>query len=187
MATPNVKGSALNARLGWVRRNHGDDGIHRLMAAVDPATRGALEEPILKASWYPFAVFIDLIESIDRVFGSGDLGLSLVLGRHAAEDNLPTIYRLFFKVGSPKWVLERATRLWDLHYDSGRMTLEEGVGNHADLRVTGFATPHRAHCLSVAGWTERSVEMSGGVNVRVVETECRTAGAPVCTLHVSWE
>jgi hypothetical protein len=182
----NVKGSAIGSRVLWVDLNHGEKGIERLKEAVKPETRAALEAPILKARWYPFDVFVDLNESIDRVFGKGDLSIVRTLARFGADANLTTIYRLFYMVGTVKWIIDRAARLWDLHYDSGKLLVVRHPGNEVEMRIVRFEVPHRVHCLSVQGWAERSIELSGGRDVRLVEQACRARGEDDCSFRVTW-
>lgn len=182
----NVKGSAVQSRALWVSLNHGDEGLRRLAAEVKPVTREALQTRADKARWYPFEVFVDLNESIDRVFGKGDMALVKELGRFGAEANLTTVYRLFYVIGTVKWIIDRAARLWDLHYDSGRLIVVRHPGNEVGLRIVGFQTPHRTHCLSVAGWAERSVELSGGKDVKLDEPSCRARGDDECLFHATW-
>lgn len=183
---PNVKGSAIQSRVLWVELNHGEEGRRRLFAALRPETRKALEPPILKSKWYPFFVFVDLNETIDRLFGAGDLSMVRTLARFGADANLTTIYRLFYMVGTVKWIIDRAARLWDLHYDSGKLLVIRQPGNDVEMRIVKFETPHRVHCLSVMGWAERSVELSGGKDVRLVETACRARGDGDCSFRVTW-
>jgi hypothetical protein len=140
-----------------------------------------------KARWYPLRLFYELNTLIDRLFGTGDLSLIRELGRYGADANLTTIYRLFYKVGTTHWILGRAVRLWSAHYDSGYMEVLTRGARSASLRIHNFAQPDRAHCLSVLGWCERSIELSGGRNVTVDETLCRTRGDQICQLDVSWE
>jgi hypothetical protein len=183
----NVKGSAITSRALWVSLHHGDQGVRRLHAEVKPATRAILTgAKIDKATWFPFDTFVDLNETIDRLFGQGDLAVVKTLGRFGAEANLTTVYRLFFMVGTVKWILDRAARLWDLHYDSGKLVVVRRPGDEVDLKIVGFATPHRTHCLSVQGWCERSVELSGGKEVVVTETGCRARGDDECVFHAQW-
>jgi hypothetical protein len=100
---------------------------------------------------------------------------------------LTTIYRLFFKVGTTHWILGRAVRLWSAHYDSGYLEVLTRGPKTAVLRIRGFATPHKAHCLSVQGWAERSIELSGGERVTTEEPLCRTRGDELCQLEAKWE
>ncbi|MFT3695438.1 MAG: 4-vinyl reductase [Kofleriaceae bacterium] len=183
----NVKGSALTSRVLWVQLGHGAGGIDRLKAALNPTLRAQLETGFSKANWYPLADFIELNETIDRVFGRGDLGLVKLLGRYSADANLTTIYRLFFKVGSVHWILGRAVRLWGAHYDAGFFEVATRGPKAAVLRLRGFPSPHRVHCLAVSGFVERALELSGGKRPIVEESKCRTRGDDHCQMDVSWD
>ncbi|RMH41939.1 MAG: hypothetical protein D6689_09685 [Deltaproteobacteria bacterium] len=183
---PSVKGSSFASRILWVRLNHGEEGVERLARAVGPGLRDVIVDGAVMSRWYPFDQFIELNVAIDRVFGRGDLALVKTLGRHGADANLTTIYRLFYRVGTVKWILERASRLWGLHYDSGRLIVRRFPGNEAELEIKDFATPHRVHCDAVHGWAERSLELSGGRDIAVDAIECRAAGDARCRFRARW-
>jgi hypothetical protein len=183
---PNVKGSAFASRIRWVQLNQGEAGLDRLLGVVSPALRETLDGGVVMASWYPFDQFVELGERIDATFGKGDLALIKPLGRHGADANLTTIYRLFFKVGTVKWIMARAARLWGMHYDSGQLVVQQSPGKEVELRVEDFATPHRVHCLSVQGWAERSVELSGAQDVALDELSCRASGDQTCRFRITW-
>jgi len=177
----------MSSRVLWVELNHGGGGLTRLLAQCSPELRATVERGVQKAAWYPLPQFIELCEVIDRVFGKGDRALIRELGRHGADANLTTIYRLFFKVGTVHWILGRAVRLWSAHYDTGYLEVMTRGPKSAVARVRGFATPHPVHCLSVEGWCERSVELSGGRGARVTETKCRNRGDDLCQMELTWD
>ncbi|MBA3541618.1 MAG: hypothetical protein H0T79_18535 [Deltaproteobacteria bacterium] len=183
----NVKGSALSSRILWIQLSHGAAGVDKVLAMCTPELRDSIAGGIKMARWYPFEQFVELNVVIDIVFGQGDLGLIKTLGRYGADANLTTIYRLFFKVGSTQWILGRAVRLWSAHYDSGYLEVTTKGTKGAILKIRGFATPHRVHCMSVLGWCERSVELSGGKRVETTESRCRTRGDDCCQIDASWE
>lgn len=183
---PNVKGSAFASRIRWVQLNQGEAGVARLRGEVSPELGEILDSGAAMARWYPFSLFVEVNEAIDRVFGKGDLGLVKQLGRHGADANLTTIYRLFFKVGTVKWIMARAARLWGMHYDSGILIVDQSPGREVTLRIERFAEPHRVHCLSVQGWAERSVELSGGREVQLDELGCRARGDGSCRFRITW-
>ena len=139
-----------------------------------------------KAKWYPFEQFIELITTIDRLFGKGDLSLVDELARYGADANLTTIYRLFYKVGTTHWILGRAVRLWSAHYDAGYIEVMTRGQRGAVLRLRGFPTPHRVHCLAVAGFIERAIELSGGRRPIVNEAKCRLRDDEFCQFDVGW-
>jgi len=183
----NVKGSALSSRVLWVQLNHGASGINRLLPQVTPELRSSIERGISKAQWYPLAQFIELITTIDRLFGKGDLGLLDELARHGAEASLTTIYRLFFKVGTTHWILGRAVRLWSAHYDTGYLEVLTRGPKTAVLRIRDFKDPHRVHCQSVKGWAARSIELSGADKLTVSEAKCRSNGDDLCQFEYAWQ
>ncbi|HVS31365.1 MAG TPA: TIGR02265 family protein, partial [Thermoanaerobaculia bacterium] len=44
----------------------------------------------------------------------------------------------------------------------------------------------RNDCLTVAGWHRKAIEICGGKNARVTETQCRARGAEICEYVCEW-
>jgi hypothetical protein len=61
-------------------------------------------------AWVPFDLFIDVNVEIDRLYGKGDLALCREMGRYGARLNLPTLYRIFYRLGSLGFILRKAAR-----------------------------------------------------------------------------
>ena len=180
----NVKGTALRARLRYVEERAGVDGYRRFVDALSPDTRAVVDARVLASGWYPFAAFIEICEVIDRQLGKGDLALCHQLGRYGCDANLPTLYKIFFRMADVRYIIRRAAAAWRVNYDEGSMTvLSEGDGV-VSLRME-VPRPHRAHCLSVRGWMVRAGELSGAKDVRVEET-CRLLGQPHCQFELRW-
>lgn len=182
----NCKGLAVNMRLQWAQAVHGDDGLRRLIEGLTPESRALVEARILPHAWVPLALFNDVNVTADRLFGAGDLKLCVALGAWAAEKSLPTLFRIFYRFGTPMFIFGKAAKLWSAHYDTGRLEPLNPGPNEVRLRLRDHALPHRAHCLSVLGWATRSVEMSGGNITCSEEVQCRTTGAPWCELKITW-
>lgn len=180
------KGIAVLARLKYVQQHHGDEGSRRLREALTPETREVVERHVLPHGWVPMRDFIELNVVADRLFGRGDLALCKVMGAWAAAENLPKLFRLFFRFGSPTFIFERASKLWSAHYDSGSMRLEDASEHGGRLVISDFEAPHRAHCLSVLGWAGKSIELSGATVTESEELRCRTRGDGVCDLSLRW-
>ncbi|APR80289.1 Hypothetical protein A7982_05636 [Minicystis rosea] len=177
-----VKGAAVTARVRFVRERHGELGFKQLLAAMPPTSRALLEDKVLPQAWVPYDLFVDVCVTADQLFGRGDLALCFEMGRHAADVNLPTLYRIFYRLGNPQFIMRRAAQLWSVHYDSGKLeSIEEAPGS-VRLRISEFERPHRAHCLSVLGWAARSIELSGATLLEADEARCRTRGDTACEL-----
>ncbi len=174
------------ARLRYAQEFHGDAGKAALLEALEPSSKKEFSEGLLPQSWCPFETFVDLNVKADRLFGKGDLTLCYHMGRFAADVNLTTLYRVFYKLGSPPFIISRAAKVWSVNYDSGRLVIDDIGPTERTLRIEGFSTPHRAHCLSVLGWAARSVELSGGVLGNAIEVSCRGRGEARCELFFRW-
>jgi hypothetical protein len=181
-----VKGSAFHVRIAWLRLAQGGAVVDRIQAEVGDDVARLIEQGAARADWYPLAWFIELNQAIDRVVGRGDLTMVKELGRHAAEAQLTTIYRLFIKLGTITWILARAARLWNLHFDSGRLLLREFPDGQLEVEILDFAAPHRVHCLAVQGWVERAIELSGARDVELTEVDCRALGHDRCRFRLRW-
>lgn len=180
----NVKGTALKARLRYVEERAGGDGYARFVAALSPPTRAIVDGRVLPSGWYPFDAFIEICEVIDRQLGRGDLALCYELGRYGCDANLPTLYKIFFRMADVRYIVRRAAAAWRVNYDEGTMTVLDEADGHVRLRME-VPRPHRAHCLSVKGWIVRAGELSGAKDVTVAE-RCRVDGAPHCEFDLHW-
>ena len=180
------KGLNLSSRLRYVHEVHGEEAAQRLTRELAPQTQALLERRVLPHEWVPFSAFIDVNVVADRLFGKGDLALCREMGAWAATANLPRIFKLFYRFGSPPFLFERAAKLWGAHYDTGRMESASDADGTVHLSIYDFGQPHRAHCLSVLGWCARSIEMSGGKVHSAVEKRCRLRGDDCCELVAHW-
>lgn len=182
-----VKGSAVLARMQFIEERFGPGASTKLRSALDSSAQAALDARILPHSWVPYDLFVDLSVRIDELFGNGDLSLCYELGRYAAGVNLPTLYRIFYKLGTPHFIFRKAARVWEVHYDSGRLIPTEEGEKAIRIKILDFDRPHRAHCLSVKGWAARSIEMSGAVLDSIKEERCRLWGDGACEMTLSWK
>lgn len=180
-----MKGSAFSARFDYLR-SHFPEQWPSYLAKLQPATRELGQTPVMKNAWYPFDAFIDLNVVADQMFGKGDLALAKVLGKHASEANLPSLYKLFYLVGSPEYIIRKAATLWSVHHTTGRCELISHEKAYVEYRVHDFAQPHRALCKSLEGFIERSLELSGVTQIRIHEQQCAADGAPFCAFFGRW-
>ena len=175
-----VRAPAVLARMRWLVENHGEAAYDGTLDRLTPEHAGAIRAAVHPTFWVPFDAFIALTEAIDLRYGKGDLGLCRELGRYAANVNLPTLYRIFYKLGTVPYIMSKATAVWSAHYDSGTASAREVQRGEVSVTVENFATPHRAHCLAVLGWIEESVRISGAEMISIAEVKCRTRGAEAC-------
>jgi len=183
-----VKGTTLYGRLKYVRTYHGEQALAQVLGELrDPEIAKSLRMGAIRSEWYPFAAFVALTEAIDRVCGQGDGALIRPMAGQIAQDDLSTIYKVFFRVATPAFILAKAGAVWRQYYDAGNLlVLGEQPGN-VNLEIKGFPTPHRVHCESVAGWIDRCIKLTGASTVTVTHPECRAARDLRCLISAHWQ
>lgn len=184
----NVKGTAIAGRRQYVLRYHGAEKLHAVLEKLkDREAAQRLETGALKSAWYPFSLFIDLTETIDRIVGKGDGKLYRAVAAQTAEDDLSTVYKVFFKFLQPMYIFNKAAQLWSAYYTSGRLETKQLAPGTIEMEIINFETPHWVHCESVLGWAQRSIELTGVKNVRAEHVDCRSKGASHCRMRVFWK
>lgn len=186
MATIQIKGTALGSVQRYVLEQFTDADWRALLAALGPEERQRIEGGILASAWYPFALFIRMVQTAEAQLGPRVPRLHHEMGRAAADYGLTTFHKLFYKVGSPQFIITRAAKVWRTYYTSGEMTVPVCEDGHAVVELVGFEEPARELCERLPGFFERTVELSGGRAVRLVHETCVHRGGKSCRFESWW-
>jgi hypothetical protein len=182
-----VRGSALWARAEWVRVHHGEDGLKALLPNLPAAGRNLIHAPIDRSAWHSYALFLEFSIAIDRKYGQGDGSLLREIGRWSCHQSVPTLYKMFIRLGSVDFVLGKAGDLWGEHFNQGRFEAHRQTGRKLAFgTLHDFPRPHLAHCYAVLGFSMGCIELSGAENVRGQMVSCRAIGAETCVARIVW-
>ena len=179
-----VKGSLILGRLGYIQSNF-RDRYAEYLAASQPDTRQAIEAAILPSSWYPFAIFLDVSGTAERLFGTGDYSVVRRMAAHSARVNMPTVYKIFLRLGSPEFLLKRTAQIWQVQYDSGVATSIATAGG-GSVEVRDFGQPDPLHCQGITGFMEQCLRLTRARAVSVAHVKCRCQGGDVCRWDATW-
>ncbi len=180
-----IKGLVLKARIEYVRKFFGDDAWDRALAVLSPEVRAALQDGVLVSSWYPISAYIEMLCTVDRMFGKGDLALCRDMGRYSAQVALSGVYKSFNREKDVNFVNRMTPMIWKQYYDSGEMTTESGGRGRAIIRIRNFAEPHAELCLGTLGWLEGANKTWGIEDVKVEEVTCQARGEESCAFVVT--
>jgi uncharacterized protein (TIGR02265 family) len=187
-STAQVKGTILSARIAFLQGRGGAELLERVLSRLSPADQKPLRGLLLVTSSYPFALALRLDAAIAAELSPGDPDrVFLDMGRASAEVNLSGPQRLFVKLGDPHHLLSFTEAIYGYYYSAGRRTYEKTGPTSAKLVTTGAEDVTPGDCLTVVGWHERAIELSGGGSARVQHPACRARGASSCEYLCSWE
>lgn len=182
-----IKGHVLQARLRYVRDTAGEETLQAILSRLAAEDRAILGGMILPIGWYPLDLNLRLDGAIAQVLSPKDKSLVfLEMGRASAQQNLLGAHRPYVREGDPHFLLSAAPRIYATYYAVGRRTYERAGDREAILRTYDAEIVSATDCLTVVGWHERAIELCGGQDVKVVETQCRAHGAPHCEYRCRW-
>lgn len=182
-----IRGATLEMAVSFIKQTYGEDKFSQVIAGLEAADRAVLSNKISSSNWYPFRLYARILTDMDNVLGSGDGILCHKCGRYDAEYDLNSLFKIFYKKGSPQFIISNAMFVWRTFFDSGRVEVEKPGDKTAYFRVHGADEYAPAVCREIEGWLEKTTELSGGRNAFAKETKCRVHGDKFCEYVVKWE
>ncbi|MBJ6763066.1 TIGR02265 family protein [Myxococcaceae bacterium JPH2] len=182
-----IKGGVLVSRLNMLRQLGGQARVDEVLRRLPPEDQAILRTLLVPAAWYPLSLNLRLDATIAEVVSPEDTPRAFVdMGRASAEENLHGAHQVFLRPGDPHFLLSQAPRIYRFYYAVGSREYEKTGPNSAVLRTLGAESVTATDCLTVVGWHERAIELSGGRDVRVAHPVCRALGAAHCEYTCAW-
>ncbi|UCD85753.1 MAG: hypothetical protein JSU92_06045 [Deltaproteobacteria bacterium] len=194
-----VKGSLLLGLLKYAGEKLGEEGREKLLESLDDEDRAILyktadsSEPaiISLAEWYPHKIFKDLMDTLIREVGKGDVNLSKEIGYWAGERDLDPnkgLYSFYttdaYKGDITMVYKTSASAIWGQMYNKGKFepeVIEKGM--KIILKLRDFPEVTEAGCLLVGAWIERTSQIFSGAEIKV-DTKYRPATDIDCEFHI---
>lgn len=183
-----VKGALLIARMKFLR-GQGRIPVAQVLDLLSAADREQVEGILLPSSWYPNELLLRLETAMASAIARGDRARVFAeMGRFSAQANLGPdgVQRPYVREGDPHHLLERVPRMYLSQHTTGHRTYERTGSTSAMIRTHDADETLSDDCQMVTGWLQRAIEISGGVEVRVIEMRCRARGDPACEYRCSW-
>lgn len=180
-----VKGNLVGARPRYVRERWGEEGIADVAARLSEPERKLFLATTLPFNWYPMRAMAEIDRAIVLGPMRGDPFRMKDFGATIARYDLPTIYKVLFKVGSPAFVVRRIGVAYRTYIRGGSMRGETPTSASAIITLEGNL-PKYLCTHGCAGWFSAAIELSGGRRVRVTETDCVHDGAKHCRWEAHW-
>jgi hypothetical protein len=181
----NFKGTVFESTRMFAEQKFGDDAPARVLAELSSADRDCLVG-VNALGWYPVEPIMRYHHALDRLYGQGDLAVCEQAGRFSAGWAMNTVLKVFIRFRSPTWLIERATSVWGRYHDTGRWQISTPGPDRMHGELHEFAVHDRAFCARLRGWLAGAVELTGGQNVSVFESQCVCRGAAHCTFNTTW-
>ena len=181
-----VKGSAVIGTLRFLKERFGDEGLRETLASLDTADRQALEGALVSA-WYPLPLLLRLMRRAEARFGKEVPHIYRAIGAASADYGLNTVYKIFFKIGSPQFIIARASRVFSNYYQQGSMVVMETGPGFVKLELRDFADGAPEYCERIFGWMTHTMELCGARGMQASHVTCVHRGDDVCRFEGTWK
>jgi hypothetical protein len=140
----------------------------------------------LQATWYDARIYQLLLDAllatqpdVDRVSLARDAGRTLL------DQTLHGIYaKLFQLMATPSLYARYVQKMWDMHYDTGKVTIVHRAPNVAVNQVYGWAGHHPFACAINRQSGAVVYSKMGLKNVRIESERCTP---PLCESVYAWD
>ena len=182
-----VKGHLVAARRRYVESTWGSLGVTRVTALLTGDALQAFVRPPLPFVWVGGAVVAALDEAIIVSCMDGQCAQMRAFGAVVARDDLPLMYRVFFRVGEPWMVVKLAGAMFPLYFRTDADVASALTGQTGGTITLKKAVMPRYLCRDgIVGWVQGALELSGGKDVRVEHERCVHNGDDACLWRVAW-
>ncbi len=172
-----IKGPIIINRFKYISENGAADDKEKIIAKLDPEYQKIARAHILPVSWFPIDFFFQLTDATLAVIGKGDVAIYSDMGRFSAIQSAKGFYKIFFKLGSPEFIIKKAPALWNQIMDSGECYSEVPEKRRGIIGVRDFGIfPPQGFCLSLKGWTIGLLENSGAKDIKIDYSKKPSAG-----------
>jgi hypothetical protein len=180
-----TKGITVTHARSYVEEVFGASGWARVLEQSSPEDR-ALLGSVVAVGWYELDLYARLLHTIDAALGKADLELLTAIGRYGAEKDFTTTYRLFFRLRSPAYAIEKIAEYWRKFHDTGVWTVERESDGRARGTLREWGCVDRALCRELISYMTRVLELVGAKDVRLTHPRCRAEGETECFFTLRW-
>lgn len=177
VVAPMVRGTHFKNYYHWVRERYGKDAADGLFRefGVDPSR-------IDEEGWYPLRTTIQVLETIEALFGDGTYEtIRRMFNDEAA--NFSSIQKLLSRVLPLSLLLELGAGYYTREFNHGRLEVEVKGRRALMKNYDWISSP--ARCAGWLGTYEGALRLTGH-RATVRKVACMLKGDPYCGYAVEW-
>jgi uncharacterized protein (TIGR02265 family) len=179
-----IKGSIMIEVVKFLRSRKED-----ARAVVPSHLHHYLNTRILATSWHPEQDYLELMRAVVKLRPAPrERGVSPFedASRDTTEAFFEGPYKALIRSGDPGRSLNSLGALWRLRHDTGEFEVELTGAKSARAVLRDYVLLHREACELVQGTLWGLLHHSGGKDIDIEHTRCRSRGHDACEWRLSW-
>lgn len=193
MARPNdqlyVRGTTVDPARRYTERHKGSPSWDAFIAELTPEQRWLVDEPIKRRAWYDLSTYAGVIEVAAKHLAPDDQDEFLSgLGAYVMDDGVTSLYKAFFLIASPAFVIRGSALLWGMFFKGSKLRVVGSSRKHVDAAITGAVFCTHALCVSIGGGMLSALGHAGARRARKERHVCRSEGkTDRCEFRLVWD
>lgn len=184
---PFVRGSTVDPARRFADRYRGSEHWDKFLSLLDPAARQLFENPVKRSAWYDLEAYAKLLDAACQCFAPDESDVLMQdLGKYVVDDGVNTLYRAFFAIASPSFVLKGSALLWGLFFRGNKLKVIDRGRKFAHVAIVDSAFCALPLCRSIAGGMRATLCHAGARDPQLEQHRCISQGARRCDFHWRW-
>jgi hypothetical protein len=182
-----VKGTAVKSIKEYVEKKYGDQ-FNNWLEQLPEDSKKIMSGGIFANNWYPMKdAAVEPTKAIAKLFYQNDFKkAALESGRYSAEVGLKGVYKIFVRVASPNYIMQRAGRVFTSYYSPSDISVVNSHDKGLTLHITKFPEPEEIIEYRIAGWCERALEFTNCKDVKAMITKSLAKGDQLTEIVITW-
>ena len=183
-----VSGLAVATIPLFIKDRFGEKGFERWLSKLEPEIQEIYKGVISVNKWFDIKkVFIKPTEMLCDIFYKGDIKAAWEFGRFSADYGLKGVLKVFVKLASVNYFINRASVVIPNYYTPMSMDVITNEKGYAVLQIPHFPGIHKIVEYRIGGWMERALEITGNTKDLDVKITKSLADGDDCTeFEVKW-
>lgn len=182
-----IKGVAVKSTIEFVKQKFNTD-YSEWLNNLPKESVSILTGNISNTKWYSFK-YAQLIptDSIIDYFYASKIDGAKEIGRYSAEKGLHGILKYFVKLGSPNFIISKATKVFKTYYKNSNIEVLSSTKTSVILKITDFNELDKYTEARISGWMEKALEISGCKDVQANIVNSIADGDEYSEIFITWK
>ncbi|MDD3625776.1 MAG: hypothetical protein PHV06_00510 [bacterium] len=182
-----IKGAVLHDAMEAVKQKFGEQILKDIISQMTPKAQKIFNGTILTSAWYPLEDFLEFARVDIKLTAKGNENELITRAENLIEKELTGIYKMFVKLGSPKFVFNRLSAIHKSYFKGVDASVEMSEDkDRAVVKYSGFDNKHRLIAPSIIGFYRKALEISGGKNVNAKVLTAIEENKGYLSIEVTW-
>jgi len=182
-----VKGTAVKSIKEFVENKHPNQ-YTEWINTMPEVSQKIMKGGIFANDWYPMKdAAVSPTLALAKLFYNNDhKKAALESGRYSAEMGLKGVYKIFVRITTPNYLMQRAGRVFTSYYSPSDIAVVHSHEKGLTLHITKFPEPEEIIEYRIAGWCEKALEFTNCKNVKANITRSLAKGDNFTEIVINW-